>query len=162
MVSAAAAILFGADPRLRPEQVSALLEQTARPIADPLHQVGAGLVDIGAALGRVEAGSIPPADFAEPNDTAAEASSLLVPGAIEATLDWRDDPVDVYRLKLRRGEAVVVRTRGAVRATATIAATSAPLGRDLRYVAPRAGTYLLRLAALRTARGAYRLAIDRG
>jgi subtilisin family serine protease len=59
MVSAAAAILFGADPALRPEQVAALLKQTARPIADPRHQAGAGVLDIGAALERVEKGSIP-------------------------------------------------------------------------------------------------------
>jgi hypothetical protein len=59
MVSAAAAILFGADPSLRPEQVAALLKQTARPIADPLHQAGAGVLDIGEALERVEKGSIP-------------------------------------------------------------------------------------------------------
>ena len=115
MVSAAAAILFGADPRLRPEQVAALLEETARPIADPRHQLGAGLLDIGAALKRLENGDIPDADYREPNDRAGEAVRLPRTGVVRATLDWHDDPEDVYRLTLHRGHTLVVRSGATAR-----------------------------------------------
>jgi subtilisin family serine protease len=168
MVSAAAAILFGADPALRPEQVVALLEQTARPVADPLHQTGAGLLDIGAALGRVEKSSIPSADYGEPNDRRLGARAVPRARVIRATLDWRDDPVDVYRLKLRRGERLTAYSRGTVRGTVCLAAAtqrpllaSAPIGRKLRYLARRSGTYLLRVTSKAATRGSYRLAISR-
>jgi subtilisin family serine protease len=109
MVSAAAAILFGAQPSLHPDQVAALLEQTARPLAsDPLHQAGAGMLDIGAALARLQAGDVPAADYHEPNDASSSAAPLPPSGRVRATVDWRDDPKDVYRVTLRRGQRVVV------------------------------------------------------
>jgi subtilisin family serine protease len=98
MVSGAAAILFGANPRLRPEQVAALLRDTARPAADPRAQIGAGQLDIAAALERVKLGSIPPADYGEPNDRSADATRIAPAATIRGTLNWQDDPEDVYRL----------------------------------------------------------------
>src|SRR5207237_1127579 len=66
MVSAGAAILFGADPELTAGQAMMLLEETARPVAsDPLHQAGAGVLDIRAALARVEARRVPAPDRGE-------------------------------------------------------------------------------------------------
>ena len=163
MVSAAAAILFGADPRLRPEQVASLLRKTARPVADSRHQAGAGLINVGAALKRVRQGSIPQADYDEPNDRAAGAPRIPHSG-VRATLDWHDDPVDVYRLTLRRGDTLVLHS-DAARATVSIVARgrtfSRPLGRGLRYVARRPGTYLLRLAATVGSRVGYRVTVRR-
>jgi hypothetical protein len=163
MVSAAAAILFGADPRLRPEQVASLLRETARPVPDSRHQAGAGIIDVEAALKRVRAGLIPQADYAEPNDRVAGAAPIPSTG-VRATLDWHDDPVDVYRLTLRRGDTLVVQS-DAARATVSIVArgrtSSAPLGRGLRYLARRQGTHLLRLAATVGSRVGYRVTVRR-
>jgi len=166
MVSAAAAILFGADPRLRPEQVAGLLQETARPIADPRHQVGAGLLDVGAALKRVEKGVVPDADYREPNDRAGDAARLPSTGVVRATLDWHDDPEDVYRLKLRRGHTLVVRSSGTTRGNVAVdsracrmSAVSAPLGRTVRFVVRCSGTYLMRLVPRPRTRGAYRLRV---
>ena len=163
MVSAAAAILFGADPGLRPEQVASLLRQTARRAADPRHQVGAGIIDIEAALERVRKGSIPEADYAEPNDRAATAARIPSPG-VRATLDWHDDPVDVYRLTLRRGDTLVINS-DAPGASVSVAARgsslSAPLGTRLRYRARRPGRYRLRLAATVGSRVNYRVTVQR-
>ena len=163
MVSAAAAILFGADPSLHPEQVTSLLRETARPVADPRHQAGAGMVDIEAALERLHEGSIPPADYAEPNDRAATAARIPSRGA-RATVDWHDDPVDVYRLTLQRGDTLVVHL-DAPGATVSIVARgrvlSAPLGRGLRYRASRPSRYLLRVAATVGSRTGYRVQVQR-
>jgi subtilisin family serine protease len=121
MVSAAAAILFGARPSLHPDQVAALLEQTARPLAsDPLHQAGAGVLDIGAALARLRAGDVPAADYHEPNDGAARPAPLPPSGSVRATIDWRDDPQDVYRVRLRADQRVVVQRDAGLRATVSV------------------------------------------
>ena len=161
MVSGAAAILFGADPRLQPQQVAALLEETARPIFDPRHQAGAGQLDIGAALQRVETGALPRADYAEPNDRPDEAARLPS-GVVQATLDWHDDPADFYRLTLHRGSRLVVSTRGTARGTASVISSScrapvasATIGGTLRYIARCSGPYLLRFVPRPGTRGAY-------
>ena len=163
MVSAAAAILFGADPRLRPEQVASLLRETARPVADPRHQVGAGIIDIEAALDRIREGAVPQADYAEPNDRASAAARIPSRG-VRATLDWQDDSVDVYRLTLRRGDTLIVHP-DAPGATVSIVgrgcAISAPLRRGLRYLARRPGTYVVRLAATVGSRVGYRVKVQR-
>jgi hypothetical protein len=89
-------------------------------------------------------------------------------GVIRGTLDWHDDPVDLYRLTLHRGEMLVVDSNGQVRGTVALNASdcsepraSMPIGRELRYVARCSGTHVLRLAASAGARGPYRLAIHR-
>ena len=86
---------------------------------------------------RVEKGSIPSADYGEPNDRAPGARALPRARMIRATLDWRDDPADVYKLKLRRGEKLTADARGTVRGTVCFAAATqrALLARrrDLRH-----------------------------
>ncbi|HHY57596.1 MAG TPA: S8 family serine peptidase [Chloroflexi bacterium] len=53
LVSAAAALLLSLQPGLTNDQVEAILEETARPIGLPNTQVGAGLLDMAAAVRRV-------------------------------------------------------------------------------------------------------------
>jgi hypothetical protein len=169
MVSAAAAVLFGADPRLRPEQVSALLQQTARPLrADPLHQSGAGMLDIGAALARVEAGRIPPPDYHEPNEGLAAPAPLPPSGAVRATLDWKDDPSDGYRLSLRRGSVLVVRAARGLAGSASLAplrggapVVTGRLGGALWLSAGAGGRYRLELTAAVGASGSYSVTVSR-
>ena len=112
-VSAAAALLRAVQPDLTADQVTALLEHWAvdenpangcrhcGPSRDPLS--GWGRLDIGAALQAADAGSFPAADRYEANDDAGR-SAYTVFGShrlLHATVDYWDDQVDVYRLKLR-------------------------------------------------------------
>jgi hypothetical protein len=122
-VSAAAAVILGLRPKLRPEQVTALLTQTARDVsaatgcsACPLQRdalSGWGRLDVAAAL-RNLAGPLPPRDRLEPNDDAGDAAAKLWGASIrlEATLDFWDDQTDVYAIRLRRGQHVYVSVRG--------------------------------------------------
>jgi subtilisin family serine protease len=137
MVAAAAAILIGADPQLQPGQVARLLEETAQPLpSDPEHQAGAGVLDVGAALARVRAGQIPPADADEPNEPPAPPALLSRTARIEATVDWTDDPEDVYLVRPGRTSTVTVRASGSgaarVRVTTGGDVAAGPLGRALR------------------------------
>jgi subtilisin family serine protease len=122
-VSAAAAVLLAVRPKLRPEQVTALLTETARDVnaatgcrACPPRRdafTGWGRLDVTAAL-RQLAGVIPPPDAFEPNDDAG-ADAVQLWGRIrriQATLDFWDDQSDVYAIRLRRGQPVYVSLRG--------------------------------------------------
>jgi subtilisin family serine protease len=122
IVSAAAALLLADDPTLAPSQVMQLLQTTTsgRPRAGRNAVVGNGLLDVFSALNTAELGPLPVADRAEPNDDAGQEAAVLF-GArpkIDATIDWYDDPIDVYRVYLRAGRPVEVRVSGlATRAT---------------------------------------------
>ncbi|MBV8395042.1 MAG: S8 family serine peptidase [Actinobacteria bacterium] len=119
-VSAAAALLLGVDPSLRPDQVAWLLERTARD-ATPATGCslctrgrdafsGWGYLDVAAAVTALEKGVLPPADAHEPNDNAGTwAIHFGPPRTITATLDYWDDQVDVYSIALRQGERIFVR-----------------------------------------------------
>ena len=117
-VTAAAALLLGEVPVLRPDQISQILRTTAddakpsngcdecSPGPDAL--TGWGRLDIDAAMGEL-AGGGPPADKLEPNDDTG-SHAALVDGklSVRATLDWWDDPNDVYRVHLVRGQRLSV------------------------------------------------------
>lgn len=155
-VSAAAAMLLAMRPRLRPEQVTALLTQTSQDVnaargcrACPLRRdalTGWGRLDVTAALQALE-GPIPPRDRLEPNDDAGAAAAPLwgTTTRLEATLDFWDDQSDVYAIKLRRGQHVYVSVRG-------------PAGTDTNLILWRPGTKRvddlgsLRLVARQSAR----------
>jgi len=121
-VSAAAALVLGQDPSLRPEQVAWLLERSADddtaasgctecpPGRDAY--TGWGSLDIQAALTDLTTGTpLPPPDAYEPNDDAGPWSHAIppLPRTITATLDYWDDQVDVYRLQLRKGQRLFAR-----------------------------------------------------
>jgi subtilisin family serine protease len=117
-VAAAAALLFGEEPALRPDQVSAILKLSAddatpangcddcSPGPDSLS--GFGRLDVGAALDPLQ-GPSPAADRFEPNDDAgSEAAIVYRSMSATATLDWWDDPNDLYRIHLVRGQRLSV------------------------------------------------------
>jgi subtilisin family serine protease len=120
-VTAAAALLLGQDPALRPEQVSWLLERSADDASAstgcpkcPAGRdkfTGWGALDIEAALDALGRGSLPPKDSYEPNDDAGPWSHAVppLPRTVSATLDYWDDNVDVYRVYLERGRKVFAR-----------------------------------------------------
>jgi hypothetical protein len=119
-VAAAAALLLGQNPALKPEQVAWLLERSADDVnaangcpncpngRDPL--AGWGSLNVVAAMGRLTEGTaIAHRDGFEPNDDAgAWARPLVRPRAITATADYWDDRIDVYSVQLRKGQRVFV------------------------------------------------------
>jgi hypothetical protein len=125
-VAAAAALLLGARPGLRAEQVSHLLTRTAddakastgcrqcAPQRDAF--TGWGTLDVAAAVAQAMEGAVPPADAFETNDEAGGRAATLW-GAkgrtLEATIDYWDDPTDVYRIMVRPGERLDARLSGA-------------------------------------------------
>jgi subtilisin family serine protease len=186
-VAAAAALLLGEISVLRPDQVSQILRTTAAdalpangcdecaPGPDAL--TGFGRLDIGAAMSVLAAGA-PPADRLEPNDdTGSHAAVVNRKRNIRATLDWWDDPTDVYRVYLRRGQrmsAIVTSAkvdpslilwkpglrrladaRSDLRARRSIHAPGVP--ERVSYRAFRNGWYYVQVKLARPAIGPYRI-----
>ena len=122
-VSAAAALLIAMKPTLTPDQVAALLERSAadanpssgcrRCIGSRDPYTGWGQVDVAAAL-QALASPLPAADRYESNDDAGARAFALWGRSIDvkATLDFWDDQIDVYRIKLRKGQTVAVSLQG--------------------------------------------------
>lgn len=121
-VSAAAALLFGSRAQIQPDQVAALLTRAAADAdsdsgcsrcstgRDSL--TGWGMLDVESAIQALDA--LPEADRFEANDEAATAAQIWGRKGqrIKATVDYWDDRIDVYRVKLRRGQRLVARLRG--------------------------------------------------
>src|SRR5919202_197536 len=126
-VSAAAALLLAIEPTLKPDQVSAILERTADDanasngcrrcplLRDSL--TGWGRLNIANAVAAL-GGPSPPADRYEPNDDAGPHAFTLWGATIRAaaTLDYWDDPVDVYRVRVKARQRVTLGVRGPGRA----------------------------------------------
>jgi subtilisin family serine protease len=130
-VSAAAALVIALKPELRPEQVTQLLERTAVDLAPPGRDgfSGWGKLDIAAALQAAEGSPPPPADRLEANDGAGSFAPQLFGRRREltATIDYWDDDLDVYRVKLHAQQRIWVRLRG-------------PAGTDVNLVLWKPGT----------------------
>jgi subtilisin family serine protease len=120
-VAAAAAVLLGVMPALRPDQVSWLLRTSADDAtpangcdgctADHDALTGFGRLDVAAAVKALGEPLLPP-DRMEPNDDAgADAAVVSGPLNIGATLDAWDDPNDVYRIHLKRRQGLSVTVR---------------------------------------------------
>jgi len=119
IVSAAAALLLGQYPKLTAQQVMWLLERTAIDemtgdgctscAAGRDRFTGWGKLDVAAALTAAEK-PLPPADRYEPNDDAGPWAHALppLPRTVGATLDYWDDDVDVYRVRLNAGQTLFV------------------------------------------------------
>jgi hypothetical protein len=127
-VSAAAALLLGVRPWLTPDQVTSLLVRSAADMtpATGCAKCGAGRdalsgwgrLDVSEAIAMLNAGLLPPSDDYESNDDAGLASAFPLWGPtrrVTATLDYWNDNVDVYGVKLAKGQrlnAALVGPRG--------------------------------------------------
>ena len=123
-VSAAAALLLAVRPDLAPDQLAAILERSADDVTpatgcpscgvgrDSLS--GRGSLDIARALQSLSTGVLPAADSLEPNDDAGVAAAKLWGGAafVQATVDYWDDPVDVYAVRVGAGRRLAVSLHG--------------------------------------------------
>jgi subtilisin family serine protease len=133
-VSAAAALLIGTRPSLTPDQVSWLLERSADD-ASPLtgcaqcpagrdQFTGWGRLNVLSALTLLGDGTtLPRRDRYEPNDDAgAEAHALPpLPRTIDASLDYWDDNIDVYKVRLKAGQRLFARLTPTRAATVRLA-----------------------------------------
>jgi subtilisin family serine protease len=190
-VTAAAAMLIATSPGLAPDQVLALLEQSAvdaRPANGCFactvgHDrfTGSGRLDQTAAIQLLAAGT-PPRDRYEPNDGAGAKAYPLFGATrdIAATLDYWNDRDDVYRVYLRAGERLDAITpaggtgikpalslwRPGAPAIDQASVSSQrilarPAGVTLSYRASVAGWYLLDVRLVHASRGPYRLAVTK-
>jgi hypothetical protein len=196
-VSAAAALLLGQRPSLRPEQVSWLLERSASdasaltgcsmcPTGRDLY-TGWGTLDVLAALTMLTDGTqLPPPDRLEPNDDAGPWAHALppLPRTIDASLDYWDDNIDVYRVHLNAHTKLFARLTGKgslklalwapgtqhVEGLNVHAEARVTQGRKtgaqvrLAYRAPKPGIYYLEVKLVSKAQDpvSYRLALARG
>jgi subtilase family protein len=124
-VSAAAALLLSEEPSLAPEQVALVLRQSATDMTPATgckqcwsqhdDYSGWGRLDVYEAMRAVQ-GELPRADQFEPNDEAGDRAAKLGRRKpllrLRATLDFWDDPIDVYRVWLRRGQRISARVNG--------------------------------------------------
>jgi subtilisin family serine protease len=121
-VSAAAALLLGTDPSLTPEQVGYIIERSADD-SSMLSGCGAcatgrdaltgwGTLDVASALARLESTlPLPRPDRDEPNDDAGIWAHTLPASrrSMDASLDYWDDNLDVYRVRLFPGQRLFAR-----------------------------------------------------
>jgi hypothetical protein len=118
IVSGVASWLIGARPKLTAGQYADMLRSSAKDIADPGWDAstGFGMVDLAAALQA----PVPAVDPYEPNDGIAfvDGTAFSKPdpyvwtgGAgrtLRASVDAVEDPVDVYRFRLRGGARATI------------------------------------------------------
>jgi subtilisin family serine protease len=178
-VSAAAALVLGVDPKLTNSQLEFVLERSATDATPatgcPFCPVGRdsytgwGMLNVAAAIDMIaHPRNIPPPDVLETNDDTGRASQPFgaVPRTLVATLDYWDDPLDVYSIRLTKGDELFARLGlGSPVAnklmlwkpgTRTVNGTPAQLQSDravtsaavngqqrLAYVAPATGVYYL-------------------
>jgi subtilisin family serine protease len=122
-VSAAAAVLLAVAPSLTNSQVAAILEHNADdvnaatgcPNCAPGHdpRSGFGRVDIAKAVAALS-GPLPPPDRFETNDDAGTQAHTIwgKQTRISATVDYYDDPIDVYRVALAGQERITAKLAG--------------------------------------------------
>jgi subtilisin family serine protease len=130
-VAGAAAVLFGVSPLATADQVAYALTRSA---ADANPDTGCvrcstghdaltgwGLLDVTNAV-RTLSDAPPNQDRYEANDEASIAKPLWGRKGqrISATLDYWDDRVDAYKIKLRRGQRLVARLRGPIGANSNL------------------------------------------
>lgn len=194
-VSAAAAVLFGLVPSLTNSQVESLLEHSADdvnagtgcPRCALLRDAfsGWGRLDVAKAVAAL-AQPLPAPDAYETNDNAGTQAHMLwgTTQRVRATLDYYDDPVDVYRVVLRKRQQLKATVTAAwpgasvqlelwrpatkdVDRAATVrkfrAAQSATPGgvQHVRFVAPKLGTYYVEVRASAPGFGAYTLQLKK-
>ncbi len=118
-VSAEAAVIFALDPSLTASQVGTIIERSTDDVNASTgcsecatgrdRFTGWGRLDVEAAVAALNTGAIPPSDRDEPNDTLGQA--WVLPGrkeTVTATLDYWDDPIDFYKVKLQKGARLAV------------------------------------------------------
>ena len=177
--AATAAILLALHPELSADQVVWILEHSADDVGAPVcaecrvgrdSLSGWGRIDVTRAIAMLD-GSLPPPDTREPNDGATTAAARVYgrTARIDATLDYWDDPLDVYSVFMRAGEQLSVRLDGTPgtetalqvtrRRTITVRAAEPGAVHALDVVVPIEGWYDVRLRLDTEGYGGYTLKV---
>jgi subtilisin family serine protease len=176
-VSAAAAVLLGLNQALTPSQVTTILERQTDDVAAASGCAacptgrdkfsGWGSLDVAKAVSAVSQGILPRSDRFEPNDNASQAPRLRGSRpTVGATLDYWDDAVDVYRVKLARGQRLLARVRARPKVDLLVrgagktwlAHTATPGQKEhLVYRVRRTGWYYVEVRVARPGAGRYTL-----
>jgi hypothetical protein len=196
-VSAAAALVLSVRPDLRPEQVIALLERTAQDETPDTGcwqctigrdaYTGWGVLDVAAALRAAAAGQLPEGrDGYEPNDDAGTRARTLWGRrlTIQATVDYWDDQVDVYRVRLTSSQLLSLTLNGPPQVAAKLVlwkpgtrrvdglspeeqrqraaqSVGGASAQSVAFRAPKAGWYYVEVKATAAGAGAYTLRISK-
>jgi subtilisin family serine protease len=124
-VAAAAAVLFASQPALTADQASAILERSADDVnaasgcfrcglqRDPLS--GWGRLDVAKAVASL-AGPLPVPDRYESNDDAGTDAFTVwgTTAKLNASIDYYDDPRDVYRVAIGPHQRLTARVTNAI------------------------------------------------
>lgn len=193
-VSAAAATLFALQPSLGPDQVANILERSSDPTTAATgcsaclpgrdDATGWGKLDIASAVRVLRTGELPVRDRLEPNDGIRLGKKLRKRFVrVRATADYWDDPNDVYRIKLHRGQRVRIvaragldvdislalwkpglRSLGNAPASARVRRSVHPAGfpERLVYRAAKGGWYSLQVFVAKPGSGSYSLRVKKG
>lgn len=192
-VAAAAAILFALKPTLQADQVTNILERSATDVSAvngckqcPLLRdsfSGWGRLDIAKAIGALD-GVIPPPDKFEPNDDAGKNAATLSTAtiAVNATIDFWDDQIDVYRLYVKKNQRLLLALNGPEGANSNLLlwkpgtkhvgdlrtqhlraaeAIGPGTSHELRYKVPASGWYYVEVKITTRGFGPYELDITR-
>jgi subtilisin family serine protease len=195
-VAGAAALLLALRSSLTPNQVSWVLERSAQDVNDGSgcrrcslgrdRYTGWGRLSITDAIEFVQNGDVPRPDKFEANDDAGKAAWPLRwrRGTLTATVDFWDDPSDLYRTRLKKGTRLSVTLKGPAGAdvnlalwkpgtrsvqgllakSRNLAARSAGPGnreRIRRYRSRKTGQYYVEVRISRPGAGAYTLSISK-
>ena len=191
-VAAAAALLFSTKPSLKADQAANVLTRTAvdaTPVngcrlCTPGHDelTGWGRLDVQNSLMQTAWSPLPEADRYETNDDAGSQAWRFwgsAPRKVSATLDFWDDQIDVYSIKLALGQKLTAKVRGPIGAqtklllwkpgTKRVEGLAVPAGRVAQstrvgtteyirsYSAKAAGWYYLQVKLVEPGWGAYTL-----
>jgi hypothetical protein len=146
-------------------------------LRDPLS--GWGRLDVAKAVEAL-AGPVPPGDNYESNDDAGTQAWTVwgKQDKLQATIDYWDDPVDVYRIKLQKHQLLTTQltanggpgfelelwkpgTRHVDRASSQQDLAAQSTTKRLRFKAPAGGWYYLEVKASSPGSGPYALAITK-
>ena len=183
-VSAAAAVLLGLYPSLTSSQVTKILERHTDdvnaqngcdecPVGRDKYS-GWGRLDVEKAVNFLDSGNPPPpSDRLEPNDTPSQAPKLWGHRPkLAATLDYWDDRIDNYSVRLLRGQRLRVRAVAhwanasiglslLAKPTGSVTTRHAGKTQRLSYRAPRTGWYDVKLKIERHGGGRYALQLTK-
>lgn len=151
-VAGVAALVLERAPTLTPDAVAALLVNTARAFPVECGACGKGIVNARAAV-EAATSSLPTDGAlteAEPNDTRAQAQTIVASGSrVDGTMGSRTDR-DVYTVAVAAGRALTVTLQPNARADYDLFvydASGALVGRSLRATGQRDRVSLRRVAA---------------
>ncbi len=110
-VSGVVALMLSVKPSLTPDQVTSILQSTARPFAATCSQCGSGIVNANAAVDAAIGGTTPPppppgTDEVEPNNTRGTANAVATANTTLNGVMGSSSDTDYFSLSLPAGRTL--------------------------------------------------------